>query len=436
MLLSFGCENYKSIREEAHIYATASTDDYQEELLGTCDNYRVLKTLLIYGANGSGKSNFVNCIEYVKNLVLTSANNEEGDLVTFPNKLVGDQAPSYFRVHLAAKNNVRYLFGFIIENQKIVDEFLYAFPNGRKKAIYDRKNKEITPGSKFKGKFEVVEKSLNSSQLLISVLGKLQVIDDVNACFNFFKDDIVIYKGNPVFAQRCTEDSYLLETLKEIYQDRKFKDGVVEILNSFDVKIRDITVEKKLLPPNNLTMLYAMPYQCNESPDPKEVYNAKLVYNDFSTDLFTEESTGIQKLFSFIYPLIDAIKNDKVLICDELEIGFHEKLFYKIIELFSTVVAKNTNAQLITTTHSTDTLTLKVLRRDQIYFTNFLLDRSTELYPLSSFNGVRKDAAFQRCYLSGFYAAIPEFQNYLDERLLSIVNLLKEEKKEDISESV
>ena len=50
-----------------------------------------------------------------------------------------------------------------------------------------------------------------------------------------------------------------------------------------------------------------------------ETIDARMVYDQFETDLLNEESTGVKKMFSMICPLIDIMRNGKVLLCDELK---------------------------------------------------------------------------------------------------------------------
>lgn len=54
-----------------------------------------------------------------------------------------------------------------------------------------------------------------------------------------------------------------------------------------------------------------------------DAITATVFYDGFSTDLMSEESTGIQKLFAFLCPLLDIMINEKVLICDERSIKSH-----------------------------------------------------------------------------------------------------------------
>ena len=67
MLLEFRCSNFKSIKEEIRFSMIAGKDNTSEELLKVYNNFRVLRSAVIYGANGSGKSNFHQCpVVYVQ----------------------------------------------------------------------------------------------------------------------------------------------------------------------------------------------------------------------------------------------------------------------------------------------------------------------------------------------------------------------------------
>jgi len=134
---------------------------------------------------------------------------------------------------------------------------------------------------------------------------------------------------------------------------------------------------------------------------------AKVIYDNFETDLMQEESTGIKKLFSILCPLIDIIVNGKVLICDELESSLHESLVYGLVKLFVSTDAEKF-AQLIFTTHETGLLNFDLFRRDQIWFTELRKEeRSTDLFSLAEIKNVRKEENFGKGYIAGKYGAIP-----------------------------
>ena len=66
MLLEFSCSNHRSVRDRILFSALAGADDAHEENLISFAKYRVLRSALIYGANGSGKSNVIDAISFVK----------------------------------------------------------------------------------------------------------------------------------------------------------------------------------------------------------------------------------------------------------------------------------------------------------------------------------------------------------------------------------
>ena len=62
-------------------------------------------------------------------------------------------------------------------------------------------------------------------------------------------------------------------------------------------------------------------------------------------------------------PITDALCGDKIIVFDELEVGFHPLLSRKIIEIF---MSKKTKAQLLFTTHNTNLLDLEFFRTHHI----------------------------------------------------------------------
>lgn len=78
MVLQFSCSNHKSIKDKIIFSAIAGSDNTFEEGLKPFSNFRVMSSAVIYGANGSGKSNFINALEFMRNLVSESINHQPG----------------------------------------------------------------------------------------------------------------------------------------------------------------------------------------------------------------------------------------------------------------------------------------------------------------------------------------------------------------------
>lgn len=105
----------------------AGKDNTDEDKLLNYERYRILRSGVIYGANGSGKSNFIDAILFVKNLVINSINHQPGqDIRQLPHKLLSIDADSTYSMQFV-KDGVRYAFGFTVNRMEITDEYLFSF---------------------------------------------------------------------------------------------------------------------------------------------------------------------------------------------------------------------------------------------------------------------------------------------------------------------
>lgn len=402
MILEFACSNHKSIRSEVLFSTLAGKDnlsmDRTYEIAGT----KVLKSAVIYGANGSGKSNFVDAISFVKNLVMNSINHQPGQGIRqLPHKLDGFDKESSYRIQFVTKG-IRYVFGFSLKNMLVSEEYLYYFPNNRQTKIFERSGDIFSAGSKFRGKFSSCKDVLKPNRLLLSCAANFSSVQEAVDAFSFFSNELVVYSSR-------IQDNWMNYSLYQMNTNPKMKAAVITFLSELGTGIKDIQVsidQKKLesaeLPPFLSDEFKAILLQNNV-----DAITAKVEYENFETDLILEESTGIKKLFAMLCPLIDIIVNGKVLICDELESNLHESLVYGLVKLFINTDAEKF-AQLIFTTHETGLLNLDLFRRDQIWFTELTKnERATDLYSLAEIKNVRKEENFGKGYIAGKYGAIP-----------------------------
>lgn len=408
MLLEFSCSNHKSIKRKITFSTIASKDTKYENELKEFLGDRVLRSAAIYGANGSGKSNFINAISFVKDLVISSMNYQPGeDVFQAPHKLSKNDDPSSYSIQFVIMN-VRYAYGFSIKNNLIYEEYLYYFPKGRQVKIFERKGVDVYPGDKYKRAYEVSLSVLKENRLFLSCAANYTNIKEIENAFLFFRNEIIIY--NPS-ANNWTEYSIQL-----MQKDAVVKKRFVDILELLGTGIKDINVklEKKLIDITELPKEIPDAIKSFFSSGEAEIIDAKLLYDGFQTDLISEESTGIKKLFEIICPIIDILSKGKILICDEIETGLHEAVVYEIIKLFKYADLDNF-AQLIFTTHDTSLLDSNLFRRDQVWFTQLDNERATDLYSLAEVKNVRKNENLAKGYVSGKYGAIPMLnKNHLE----------------------
>ena len=402
MLLEFSCANHKSIGDSVVFSALAGKDSTHLEKTLDCGSYNVLKSAVIYGANGSGKSNLINALAFVKGLVVNSISHQPGQgILQTPHKLLGTGTNSTYKIQFV-KENIRYAYGFSINQFLVVEEYLYYFPNNRQVKIFERTSDKFETGSKFRGRLNSCKDILKPNRLLLSCAANFSAVDEIEKAFRFFADDLVIYNA-------ANADNWMDYSLHQIHQNPQIKAAVLAFMRDLGLGIRDIkiTIDKK-----NAQDIEIPPFLSDEFRNKLlhgtiDAITAKVVYDGFETDLMIEESTGIQKLFAFLCPLLDIMIHGKVLICDELETNLHESLVLGLVKLFVNVKTDEF-AQIFFTTHDTSLLTLDLFRRDQIWFTELsTTDRYTQLYSLAEIKNVRKGESVGKGYISGKYGAIP-----------------------------
>ena len=400
MLLEFSCANHRSIKDKAVFSLLAGKDMTHMENIIESDGFRVLRSAVVYGANGSGKSSFISAISFARLLVVNSITHQPGQGIRQDkHKLSRLDDPTSYSLQFIT-GGLRFAYGFTLQNALVSEEYLYYFPNGRQAMIFERDSESFNIGSKFKKtSFATCKEVLKPNRLLLSCAANFCSVPEVDSAYRFFSEDLVIYDN---------QNNWMNYTLHEISENEQMKKALISFLVNLGIDVKNVRVsieKSKLdfsqLPPFLSDEFKSMLVQNGETID------ARMVYDQFETDLLNEESTGVKKLFSMICPLIDIMRNGKVLLCDELEANLHESLVYELVKAFSSAEI-NESAQLIFTTHETGLLSLDLFRRDQIWFTEMIgANRSTDLYSLAEINNVRKEENYGKGYISGKYGAIP-----------------------------
>ncbi|EDN68548.1 RloA [Beggiatoa sp. PS] len=124
-------------------------------------------------------------------------------------------------------------------------------------------------------------------------------------------------------------------------------------------------------------------------------------------DLKKDESIGTQKFFSISAPILDTLKQGKVLLIDELDASLHPMMTRFLIKMFHDTEVNQHNAQLVFVTHDTNLLDSSLFRRDQIWLSEKDKYGATDIYSLAEFKNVRANENFEKNYLQGKYSAIP-----------------------------
>lgn len=137
MLLSFRVANHRSIKEEQQLLLGPVYEADRPE--GT--DWEAVPVVAVFGANAAGKSNVVDALRYMEHMVRSSHRDAEPGAGTERFAFALDEEcraePSWFVVDLSL-DGVRHTYGFSLDDERVVDEWLYSYPHGRKRIVFQR----------------------------------------------------------------------------------------------------------------------------------------------------------------------------------------------------------------------------------------------------------------------------------------------------------
>lgn len=442
MMIEFKVKNWMSFKEDAVFnMMPGSISEYPQNKIEYA-GIDTLKSAVLYGANASGKSNLLKAIEYYRNFTILSAKiQQKGDRTSrrpFRLDLESLKEPTAFEMTFSTKKGNIYRYGFLLDDEKVYEEWLDIIEGSSAKVLLERNiveeklivSKKLTQGIPEK----VIKNAVNKNTLVLSFLGTISS-DAVSEIMDFMKN--IEYIDNTYENFMSKEEKLEIETNKE------YKNQLLLLLQALDLGIKDIRVDvqerKEISLLHNGNDQSAVPI--SELPDEIKrqvesesatLLTSHILYDrgektektiSFPFEMF--ESKGTQKMITLAYKIINAIKNGHILVIDELDTQLHPLMLRAIIGLFNSEANKN-GAQLIFSTHDITLIdkSAALLRRDQIWFTEKNLTEESSLYSLFEFkyedNGdyksIRKDENYAKNYLRGKYQAVPII-NSLSEQL-------------------
>ena len=414
MIIEFSVRNFLSIKDEVTLSFLAVSKN-KNNLLFPVDNgkYHLYPVNVIYGANASGKTNVLKALYNFKRLILNSYRQEAGKKISEykPFKLDTESRtkPVFFEIEFVV-NKIRHLYNVEFLHDRIVQEELSFYPEGRKARYFLRTEDKVVYGKSYTGDRKSVETFLLPNRLFLSVSAN-STNDILKGVYRFFFDIMHYNFANSIDLAM----SFTIATIKK--EGDQFKNLILHLMKSADITIEDIKLQKHYpailsnMVKNNETNNYIdkfsklMPYMGHT------VYiNEKPSDNIEHLSLSDEESLGTLKLFELAAFLYRVLRTGSALIIDEFNSSLHPLLSKMIVEMFCDPVINKHHAQLLVTTHDVSFLDALILDREQIWFTEKNKFGVTQLFSLDEFdkNLVRNGAKHSRPYLDGRFDAVPD----------------------------
>ena len=342
MLLRFSVSNRLSMRDRQELSLTASSLKDPTQGLIDCPSApsgSVLPAALIYGANASGKSNLIDSIRAMKEMVLNSHRKEEpGGGVPLRRPFALDPAnppsPTGFDVDFVL-DGVRHHYGFEASDEAFLSEWLYAFPKGHRRMLFEREGDVFHFGRALGGKNKTIAALVRPNSLYVSAAAQ-NGHKHLSGVFAYFR---AIRGFGGMDVRKEAVSSYFVEEEPEA--------RVIEFLAKIGTGIIDYRRKESAIELGH------------RGHDGRPVFLS-----------MGRESAGTRRLLFVLDLVFRALDKGVPLCIDELDASLHTHASEAVLALFCSRDTNPKGAQLIATTHDIELMRWGVLRRDQLWFTD------------------------------------------------------------------
>jgi AAA15 family ATPase/GTPase len=440
MIVSFSVSNFRSFSTEETFSLAASNrlTAHPNHTVSIPDSdQRVLRAGVLYGANGAGKSNLFKALHYVKSVaVRTRRKDRSTGREAFRLGGTADD-PSTFDLQIIVAGML-YRFGFKANDQRITEEWLVKVSGGRETIIYERTTdsdgKVIVEAPGLKSVSEKLSALVTiggpqNQSFLATVKATLDSSDfgeELNSILDWFEDDLKLIDPDSPFAGL---GPYLANSPGRLEFASSFLNSVSTGIDHLEIKENEIREED--LPnfiPEEIVSGVRSDLRERKSgsvllrrSDGNEMFIRKT--SEGRCSLMTlllahkgrsgtnvefelcDESDGTKRLLDLIPALFGVHSSNDVYVIDEIERSLHPNLVWAFLNYFLKSCSE-CRAQIIVTTHESNLLDQRLLRRDEIWFAEKDQTSSTRLYSLTDFKA-RNDSKISDHYLQGRFGAVP-----------------------------
>ncbi len=411
MLLRFAVSNYFSLRDLQVLDLTATKLKDENTGLIEClasPTGSILPAVVMYGANASGKSNYIAAMNTMRNLVLGSHTkfgpNDALPFHPFALDHESSKSPTHFEVDFVI-DGIRYHYGFELTDKVFKSEWLYSFPKSRSRLLFKREGDHFDFGRELKGQNRNIAAMTRANSLFLSAATQNNH-KQLSRIFSYFKTIRVfmigITQGTKVSAylSRNGLDPRVIAFLDNLdtgvigyhITDNRISKVFLNFRRDMFASARKIFDESFNAEPEEIEKIYELAHR-GES--------GETFY--FDLDL---ESTGTLRLLVVLSEIFRALDDGSSIYIDEIDTSLHTYACEALLKLFCSPETNLNGAQLIATTHDTNLMKSSLLRRDQVWLTKKGSDGATELYPLINFR-TRASDNIKKGYLQGRFGAIP-----------------------------
>lgn len=408
MIQEFSIKNFLSFNERQTIDFLANKDKTHFDFLThePKEGVKILKLLMVYGANASGKSNLLIGIQTLWMLMLSSEDKENQKIEYYKPFVLNKSQPVEFEI-IFWMNDRKFKYEIQFnETEILIEKLMYQSDAGIMSDLYKRESgKQIKFGStldiKPKVKNDFNKETLKNHTVLATLSKKnINPPEILSDLYEWIKSNVIelgAYNNSIEIAEYANSNSKVKEFLLDLLARADFN---ITDFNVIESKLNARLIEEI----NKDESLTASLKEKLLKPQKQVLFTHKNDDEEFQIG-FGMESSGTRAYFRLARLLIELGKNGIILLEDELEESLHYDLLLHFIETF---LRMENNSQLIFATHNQLLLNEDwMLRRDMVCFVEKLRNKSNSVIYKASSLGLHKNLSLLNAYKIGKLGAKP-----------------------------
>lgn len=383
MITYFSMEGFLSVKKKVELYFvpkphTRITNTRFEDNFIHTPKYKLMKAVVLFGMNASGKSNVLLGMEYLISMInrglnLGAVDDMRRNLINFDCKTVAFEIGLY-----DVKSDQDYVYRVNYDCKKIVSEKLVL--NGQ----------EIF--------------SFSDGKLSIANLSGIKERDALIRLFSGVSTELYLLKLKDYMGEYITSFQKLAAAVKTNIRD------VVPLLDRNNIRV--VNEERKNFWENNKKRILSVFHMLDGTIT--DIGFEKIQADRYEVLIFRGkkkyhlgiESKGIQKICHLMDVLITNMINGEVLAVDELDSSISTG---SLIELFNDLINTNENkGQFIITSHNPFLMNQNIFHPQQLYIVNKRYDLSSEVYSFDDFDLRNDKNKLYEDYLKGRFGGVGE----------------------------